>query len=299
MTGTAARLPNGRLHVQEGPIDLVIGADGPPDAVQRAYASAIHAFDGLLAGLAAELPALRRPAGNQPVVVHGPVAHRMVEAVHPHRRVFVTPMAAVAGAVADHVLAGMVAAAPDLAKAWVNDGGDIAFHLTPGTTFELGLVPDLDDPALAGTATIRFDDPVRGVATSGRGGRSFSLGIADAATVLAATAAQADVAATLIANAVDLPNHPAIRRGPASAEDPDSDLGDRLVVLDVGPLTDVEIASALEAGAREAERMRAAGLIHACALALPAGWRVVGIDPARLSIATETLPNIHASVTDP
>lgn len=276
MTATAARLPDGRLHLQDGPIDLVIGADGPPDAVSCAYAAAVRTFDGLLAGLAAELAVLRAPAGETPAAVRGPVARRMVAAVDPHRAVFVTPMAAVAGAVADHVLAAMVAAAPVLRRAWVNDGGDVAFHLAPGSRFELGLVPDLTAPALAGTAGIRFDDPVRGAATSGRGGRSFSLGIADAVSVLAATAAAADVAATLIGNAVDLPGHPAIRRSPATGEDPDSDLGERPVVLAVGPLSDAEIAAALDRGAAEAGRMRANGLIHAAALALRGRWRVTG-----------------------
>lgn len=276
MTGSAARLPDGRLHLQEGPIDLVIGADGPAESVQTAYAAATRAFDGLLAGLAAELPQLRAPVGETPAAVQGPVARRMVAAVYPHREVFVTPMAAVAGAVADHVLAAMVDAVPTLRRCWVNDGGDVAFHLAPGTRFELGLVPELAAPALAGVATIGFDDPVRGAATSGRGGRSFSLGIADAVTVLAANAAGADVAATLIGNAVDLPGHPAIRRGQASAEDPDSDLGERPVVLDVGDLTAAEIAAALDRGSAEAERMRAAGLVHAVALTLRGEWRVAG-----------------------
>lgn len=274
MTGRAASLPDGRLHLQEGPIDLVIGAEGSPDAVQRAYAAAVRGFDGLLAGLVAELPLLRAPAGATPAAVVGPVARRMVAAVHPHRAVFVTPMAAVAGAVADHVLAQMLAAAPGLARAWVNDGGDVAFHLTPGTTFALGLVPDLAAPTLAGTTTIGFHDRVRGVATSGRGGRSLSLGIADAVTVLAASAAAADAAATLIANAVDLPGHPAVRRGPANDEDPDSDLGGRLVVLDVGTLDGCEIDAALAAGAAEARRMLACGLIDAAALAFRRHWRV-------------------------
>lgn len=274
MSGLAAILPGDRLHLQEGPIDLVIGAEGEAGAVRHAYAAAIRAFDGLLAGLVAELPLLRTPAGTLPAPVRGPVARRMAAAVHPHRAVFVTPMAAVAGAVADHMLAAMLAAAPGLTKAWVNDGGDIAFHLTPGTRFEIGLVPDLAAPALAGRAIIDWADPVRGIATSGRGGRSFSLGIADAVTVLAADAAAADAAATLIANAVDLPGHPAIDRGPASAEDPDSDLGERMVALEVGALSEIEIDVALAAGAAAAERMRKAGLIHAAALTLRGRWRI-------------------------
>ena len=66
---------------------------------------------------------------------------------------------------------------------------------------------------------------MRGIATSGWRGRSFSLGIADAVTVLADRAAAADAAATIIANAVDLPGHPAIVRVPACELAPDSDLG--------------------------------------------------------------------------
>ena len=91
-----------------------------------------------------------------------------------------------------------------------------------------------DTRGLMRTMVIDADDPSRGVATSGRHGRSFSLGIADAVTVLARTASQADAAATIIANAVDLPGHPAIVRCPACDLQPDSDLGARLVTREVG-----------------------------------------------------------------
>ena len=106
------------------------------------------------------------------------------------------------------------------------------------------------------------------MATSGRHGRSFSLGIADAVTVLAADAARADAAATLIANAVDLPGHPAIARVAASELEPDNDLGSRLVTAEVGRLSADEVAQALAAGVEEAERMRADGLIAAAVLCL-------------------------------
>jgi uncharacterized protein len=86
-------------------------------------------------------------------------------------------------------------------------------------------VVDPDNPRMPGAIEITRDMPVRGIATSGRHGRSLSLGIADSVTVLAATAAAADAAATLIANAVDLPGHAAVRRAPACSLDPDSDLG--------------------------------------------------------------------------
>jgi len=114
---------------------------------------------------------------------------------------------------------------------------------------------------------------VRGIATSGRGGRSFSLGIADSATVLAATAAAADAAATLIANAVNV-DHPAIERRPARALDPDSDLGDLPVTVAVGPLPEAAIAEALDHGAEEARRLRLCGLIEGAAISLAGQWRL-------------------------
>ena len=161
----------------------------------------------------------------------------MAAAIAPHRPAFITPMAAVAGAVADEILAHMTAAAP-LARAYVNDGGDIALHLAPGET--------LTAAGPATRTTIAHADPVRGIATSGWRGRSFSLGIADAVTVLAATAAEADAAATMIANAVDLPHHPAISRAPANALQHDTDLGSMLVTTAVGPLSASEVARALD-----------------------------------------------------
>ena len=211
--------------------------------------------------------------------------------------VFITPMAAVAGAVADAVL--RCCQGPGIQRAWVNNGGDIALHLAPGAEARVGLVtelPDLADladlgdprdprdprdrvgrpqtgrwrtasvlPAPAMHLVVQAAQPVRGIATSGWGGRSFSFGIADAVTVLAATAAQADAAATLVANAVDLP-HPGIQRRPASALKDDTDLGDRLVTVAVPSLTEAEARRALQAGLDRARALQATGLLHAAAL---------------------------------
>ncbi|MFZ5780768.1 MAG: UPF0280 family protein [Pseudomonadota bacterium] len=268
MSAFAARLPDGRLHLQHGPIDLIVEAFGAAEEVARAYGQAVDRFGEVLPGLVRELPLLRRPLGDAAPLLHGPVARRMLEAVWPHRAVYVTPMAAVAGAVADEMLRALVAGRT-LDKAYVNDGGDIAFHLSPGQELRAGLfVSTLD-----GVARLTHDRPVRGVATSGRGGRSFSLGIADSATVLAPTAAAADAAATLIANAVNL-DHPAIERRPARDLDPDSDLGDLPVTVSVGPLPEVCIAEALDRGAAEARRLRLCGLIDGAALSLRGQWRI-------------------------
>jgi ApbE superfamily uncharacterized protein (UPF0280 family) len=188
---------------------------------------------------------------------------------------FITPMAAVAGAVAEEILGAMQAAAP-LERACVNNGGDIALHLAQGERFTVGLLDRPDRHGVMQTLHIEARDPARGVATSGRHGRSFSLGIADAVTVLARTASMADAAATVIANAVDLPGHPAIRRCPADSLQPDSDLGPRLVARDVGKLSDIEIADALQAGARWAQKLLGAELIEGAVLRLLGETVIVG-----------------------
>ena len=149
----------------------------------------------------------------------------MQAAVLPHAALgFITPMAAVAGAVADEALSILRQAAP-LRRAFVNNGGDIAVHLAPGEQFRVGLIDRPDRPGLFATTTLKSADGIGGIATSGWRGRSFSLGIADAVTICAATAAQADAAATVVANAVDLPGHPAIHACRCHSLQPDSDLG--------------------------------------------------------------------------
>jgi ApbE superfamily uncharacterized protein (UPF0280 family) len=117
------------------------------------------------------------------------------------------------------------------------------------------------------------------VATSGRHGRSFSLGIADAVTVLAPSAAMADAAATLLANAVDLPGHPAVCRTPAASLQPDSDLGDRPVTRHVGALMPAEVAAALDAGCAFGRSILKRGLIFGAALHLMGETRILGAVP--------------------
>ena len=175
-------------------------------------------------------------------------------------------MAAVAGAVADEVLAAMTAGRR-LGRAYVNNGGDIAVHLGPGTSFSAGVVNDPDRPGLDERIVLGAGGPARGMATSGWRGRSLSFGIADAVTVLAGNAAAADAAATFIANAVTI-DHPAIERAPASSLREESDLGGRLVTVAVEPLPAHAKAAALEAGLGEARAMQQAGLIDSARLAL-------------------------------
>ena len=290
-----ALLPDGkRLHLQDGPIDLIIEAKGREGDVRAAYDAAARRFTGLLDELCAELAELRRAADPARCPLKGVVARRMHAAVAPFAAAaFITPMAAVAGSVAEEILGAMLAAAR-LDRAYVNNGGDIALHLAGGEQFTVGLMDRPDRHGLMRTIDIDADDPARGIATSGRHGRSFSLGIADAVTVLAKTASQADAAATIIANAVDLPGHPAIVRCPANELQPDSDLGARLVTRDVGALRESEIDDALRAGVGRAQQLLAAGLIEGAALRLLGETAVVGAT----GIKAGALPAFHESALE-
>lgn len=279
-SATARPLDDGRrLHLQHGPIDLIIEAVASEAERALAYRQAERRFRSVLEELVGELPTLRRPVGQPAPEVRGPVARRMVAAVWPHRQVFVTPMAAVAGAVADEVLDAMLRGRR-VRRAYVNNGGDIALHLAPGERLVSAVVERIDQPGAVALLEVTAASPVRGLATSGWRGRSLSLGIADAVTVLAVNAAAADAAATLIGNAVDA-EHPSVRRQEARHLRDDSDLGDLPVTVQVGDLPREMVAAALDRGAVVAETMRRQGLIWSARAALRGQVRQIG--PVTLS----------------
>jgi len=259
-------------------MDIVIGADPVGShgsaAVTDAHESAWACFMPLLDELMQEWPVLRLPVqAHQPCPLQSAVARRMWRACSPWAaQHFITPMAAVAGSVAQSLIASYDR--PGVARAWVNNGGDIALHLTPGQSARVGLYADLARlPAHGWGQNIQLDGafevthamPVRGVATSGWRGRSFSFGIADSVTVLAATAAQADAAASMIANAVTV-DHPGIVRQPAHSLRDMTDLGDLAVTVDVPQLPANLVQQALQNGWQCARECQAQGLMAAAFL---------------------------------
>ena len=271
------RMSDDRMQLRHGPIRIVLKAWGDAENVRKAQRLVTRHFPKILPELADELATLRKAATAKPAELQSVTGQTMANAATQFSDVFVTPMAAVAGAVAEEVLRIMLSAAP-LQKAYVNDGGDIALHLTPGETLTFGVAGDFASgptPTINGTLRLTHDMGIGGIATSGAQGRSFSLGIADSVTVLARTAAIADVAATLIANAVNI-DSPKIKREAARKLDPDSDLGDRLVTTKVSKLTSAEAIAALEAGVTCAEAYLSRGLIAGAVLMLASETRVVG-----------------------
>jgi ApbE superfamily uncharacterized protein (UPF0280 family) len=273
-------LDDGRWHFQHGPIDIVLQLAGEPQACADALENTWQRFEQILPELVSELRFLRLPVSE--VLQHSfnySVAQRMHRAAAQAAQSglassdgFITPMAAVAGSVAQALLPTL--AQPGVDKVFVNNGGDIALHLQAGESWRVGVVTDLARALTAmqthelvvdGAFVISADMPVRGIATSGWQGRSFSFGIADSVTVLAATAAQADVAATLIANAVNIDDL-RIQRRPADSLRDDTDLGARLVTVDVPRLSEAQIEQALQLGLDCARDMQARGLIYAALL---------------------------------
>ena len=295
MQAQRALIDAGRWHFQHGPIDIVIGAEGEAAAVAAAHEAAWARFQTVLPELVAELRTLRLPVRG-PCALHGVVARRMWHACRPFHSQFITPMAAVAGSVAQELIA--LYQREGVSRAWVNNGGDIAVHLAPGASVKVGLFADLArfDPAQTTLQTdghfeVHAAMPVRGIATSGWRGRSFSLGIADSVTVLARTAAMADAAATVIANAVNV-HDGRIGRRPANQLKDDSDLGDIEVTVAVPPLEEAKVQQALHAGECRARELQREGLIHSAVLVCQ--HRLARVEARTPAMASAELGSVFA-----
>ena len=275
-TGDPRLIPLGaeRLRVEWGPMSLVLSARWPGGTRREGLeAGGRRALEVLeeLAGLRGLLALDVRRVHNADALPD--VARGMVEAARPYGAEGVTPLIGVAGAVADAVAEALI----ERGASWVvvSNGGDVALRLVDGETASVGIVPEVDAAEPVAMVRVGTEDGVGGVATSGLGGRSFTLGIADAATVFAQRAVAADVAATLAGNAVNV-DSPAVERGPAESMDPDTDLRGRLITRRVGALSDGEIAHALDRGVSWASSQVEAGRIRGAVLTLRGRWRFVG-----------------------
>lgn len=277
-----------RLHLQHGPIDLIIEAHGKNRAT--AYNAAVVRFETLLGELVEELPLLRSVTNCVNNQLTGPVATRMHCAASLFAEKITTPMIAVAGSVADEILYTMLSSTK-LEKVYVNNGGDIALHLSTGQSYKAGVVSNPQNTEMPATITVQSTDGIGGIATSGRHGRSLSLGIADSVTVMAASASVADAAATLIANEVTLPENDAIVRVPAEQLDPETDLYGQAVTVEVSTLTQHEKDLALGNGLKYARKLVNRQLINGAFLTLQGATRsVYG--------ASESLAEAHTINTD-
>lgn len=189
------------------------------------------------------------------------VLKKMLAAVELAGDVSLTPMAAVAGAMADQIADFLQA--EGATRILVNNGGDIAIRLQAGEKVRIGLQTKGAIDFLP-VFEVAVDENIGGIATSGLGGRSLSKGIANAAMVTAASAALADACATSFANAVYEP-HKHIRLVRAEELDPLTDIRGHFVVKEAGVLPLKVIQTALENGGRVAEKMLKKGVISKAA----------------------------------
>lgn len=125
-----------------------------------------------------------------------PPVRNMLDAA---RRTGVGPMAAVAGAIAEYVGRGLAAGSP--AGVMVENGGDI--YLSSTRDVLVGLFAGKSNLSMRLGLNVSASDTPLGICTSsGTVGHSLSMGRADAATVVAESAALADAAATALGNRI-------------------------------------------------------------------------------------------------
>jgi ApbE superfamily uncharacterized protein (UPF0280 family) len=171
------------------------------------------------------------------------LAQRMIESVRAIGDPDLTPMAAVAGTIADFVADWLFDRGPT--KVVVDNGGDIAIRLAAGETATVGIRSQINSIDISHIANLDDRRSSWGVTTSGLGGRSFTRGIASAVTVIAENASIADAAATSIANACFVEDS-SIVQIPAEQMDPNTDLAGVKVTVSVELLSPGKMAQAVQ-----------------------------------------------------
>lgn len=280
--GISNILSDGSIYVDVGPVQMRVHVwQGERPRTDLARAGADKAYY-LLEELSEHRGAI---TSNILVVNPDPayprVVNRMIESVRKTGDASMTPLAAVAGTVADEV-ADFICGLEPVTKVVVNNGGDIAIRLQEGASVRIGVQEDLSRSEFSNVLVVDGSHGIRGVATSGMGGRSFTKGIASAVTIAAPSGSLADAAATLIGNAVNVLS-PNIKKVRAEEIDPDTDIPGHLVTVSVGELSDREVERALASGMEMAGELRRRGLIAGAILALKGA----------IVISSELRPMVH------
>ena len=251
--------------IECGPMRLVIRAwcrNRPQLKVARLAAEKSIVY---LEQIARCRPLLSRPIPDIEDFPEDELALRMITSTNAIGDVDLTPMAAVAGTIADAVADWLYAQNMD--RVIVDNGGDIALRLKPGISAAVGIRPRIDNLQVSHVLHLEGSQSAWGVTTSGVGGRSLTKGIASAVTVLAANASVADAAATAIANACIVEDG-AIVQSPAELLDPNTDLAGLSVTTQVGELLPGKVSTAIECARQKADRLSQQGIILGAFMAL-------------------------------
>ena len=265
--------------VEEG---VALVDSGPLYATIKVLRNGVPLSDAAVEGAQYALKILEQQAEFLPIIRkksltlksgdnYPPVVKEMIWATQAVGDPDFTPLAAVAGATSDLVADYLLKSGAT--KIVVNNGGDIAIRLREGERVEVGLCLDLEKKEVKHSFSAEGDC---GICTSGIGGRSFTLGVANAVVVLAKRASLADVAATYLGNKTNVES-PRVRRDWAENIYPDTDIPGMRVTVSVGELSEVEIQQALESGKNEARRLMDKGIIHGTVLAVKGNILPLGI----------------------
>lgn len=264
------RLDDATVLVECGPMRMFLEGrrqgDRDPDACAEAGAKAIV----FLQEVARHRMEVQQPAVTCPEPPKGLLIHEMWRATSIVGDIDLTPMAAVAGTIADGTADFLISRG--LSRILVNNGGDVAVRLAHDETIAVGIRPDVTSPLVSHRMIVTRELATGGICTSGLGGRSFTRGVASAATVFAARASLADAAATAIANATYIPS-PAVSRCKAESLFPDTDLQGLDITVDVGDLSDSEIETALGQGLERAEELVGRNVIRGACVAVKGRMR--------------------------
>src|SRR5210317_439100 len=246
------------VWVECGPMRLVIRAWNKKQPQIKLARQAAEESISYLERIARCRPLLSRPIAAIEDLPQDELALGMITSTRAIGDDDLTPMAAVAGTIADAVANWLYE--QGLTRVIVDNGGDIAVRLAKGETVKVGDRPSIR--SLSVSHVLRLDSRMQswGATTSGFGGRSFTRGIASAVTALAASASFADSASTAIANACFVENEN-IQQIPAELLDPSTDLSGVPVTVRVGQLSRAQLLAAFDKALQRAEELVARGVI--------------------------------------
>ncbi len=259
-------LPNGTVLVDYGPMRMFISASENGKPLVHLAKEGAHLAMRILEDLAEFLPVIKKRSQKLEIVEAFPdVVRRMIEATKMMGEPDLTPLAAVAGTTSD-VVADFIFGRGGT-KIIVDNGGDVALRLREGEVARVGVKTEISSKQPAYLISIDSTMGIGGVATSGLGGRSFTKGIASAATILAENASLADAGATVIGNFTNV-DDPNISRTLAEKIYPDTDITGEWVTVNVGKLSQEKIGEALDNGLVKAYSIYQKGLIQGALIAL-------------------------------
>jgi hypothetical protein len=252
------------VMAENGPMRIIIQAwDHKHPQARLAFKAAEFAFT-CLEQVAAHHEILKHVHCHLPDELP-PIPRVMVESVMATRERDLTPMAAVAGSIADAVADWLFNRG--MSRVIVNNGGDIAIRLAENETARVGIRPHIQHAYVSHVVELSSCHPSWGVNTSGLGGRSLTRGIASAVTSFAKTSALADATATAIANACFVRDD-AIVQAMAQTIDPYTDIPGVPVTVKVGHLKTNRITQAMEKALNKAEHYIELGLIQGALISM-------------------------------